>query len=63
MKVYSLLREVEAARANATEELASVAQSLRTLLRSLQAADVAPTTQMTAAVAEVEARARKVLQP
>ena len=61
MKVYSLLREVEAARTNAAEELASVAQSLRTLLRSLQAADVAPTTQMTAAVAEVESRARKLL--
>jgi hypothetical protein len=63
MQVYQLMREVESARAkNATDELSTLAESLRGLLDSLQSADAAPTTQLVAAVAEIEQRVRTALR-
>jgi hypothetical protein len=54
MKVYSWLRDVEAARATKdSESLEQLSDALRALLERLQSADTAPATQLISAVREI----------
>ncbi|MDQ3281370.1 MAG: glycoside hydrolase [Acidobacteriota bacterium] len=63
MRVYQLMRDVEAARAKSdSEELTTLAESLRALLDSLQSADAAPTVALSEAVTEIEQRVRTALK-